>query len=416
MSGPTDTARGPVRPARALVPLALLLSLQAVAGCGAQREPYRSGPYLQQVTAHSAIVALVDTAPRRLAVEYAPLAASPESSWPAAARTAEAEPTRLHALQLTGLEPDTVYRYRVLELERERQLAAAWFRTAPLPASRPVRFAVFGDSGRSERVTEALGPLSPVADSLSGAFWPGEQHRVAALLARELLDFCLHTGDVVYPTGARRDYGPAFFRPFAGLIATTPLYPVLGNHDVMSEDGAPWLEVFVTPANNAEGSERYYSFECGDVHVACLDVVSSHALERDSPQLAWLIEDLEAAQQAAWRVCVLHYPPFDDGVKGDTGRVQRMLVPIFTALGVDVVFAGHDHAYERFYPIDGVLYIVTGGGGNSVYPLRASRAAYAEPVFHAVLGEADRDRMTLRAVDLAGHTFDAVTLYRGDRF
>ena len=67
---------------------------------------------------------------------------------------------------------------------------------------------------------------------------------MAALLGCLEPDLVLHTGDVVYPAGQERHYDRRFFAPYRNLIKTVPVFPVLGNHDVMRGDGTAFLENF----------------------------------------------------------------------------------------------------------------------------------------------------------------------------
>ena len=90
---------------------------------------------------------------------------------------------------------------------------------------------------------------------------------------------------------------------------------------------------------------------------------------------------------------------------------RTMLAPIFEAHHVDVVFNGHDHDYERTQPINGVLYIVSGGGGGPLYQVNPqSFSAYAETTYHTVLATLDGCTLTLQAVKPDGTIFDATTL------
>ena len=101
----------------------------------------------------------------------------------------------------------------------------------------------------------------------------------------------------------------------------------------------------------------------------------------DDPQLAWIKDDLEKAQKTAeWILVFIHAPPYSEGWSGGfyNGEppIRNSLVPILERSGVDIVFAGHTHDYERglphapFDPITGsgnnAAYIITGGGGSSL--------------------------------------------------
>jgi hypothetical protein len=93
--------------------------------------------------------------------------------------------------------------------------------------------------------------------------------------------------------------------------------------------------------------------------------------------------------------------------------VRDSFVPLFERHGVQLVLAGHDHDYERTQPIQGVTYIVTGGGGRYTRPVGASDfTAFSREVMHFVHGTLHGDSLVLDAIDATGQTFDSVTLTR----
>ena len=107
-----------------------------------------------------------------------------------------------------------------------------------------------------------------------------------------------------------------------------------------------------------------------------------------------------------------HQPPYSSGAHGSTTDMQTTLVPLFEQYDVDLVLNGHDHNYERFDKINGVQYIVTGGGGNSLYPIgtELSESAYFLSENHFVGLTISNDELQIEAIDEDGFVFDAVTL------
>jgi len=71
-----------------------------------------------------------------------------------------------------------------------------------------------------------------------------------------------------------------------------------------------------------------------------------------------------ARSAARWKVAVFHQPAYSCGTHGSSPEVQREWVRLFQRSGVDLVLNGHDHDYQRFAPIGGVTYVVTGGGAE----------------------------------------------------
>jgi predicted phosphodiesterase len=288
-----------------------------------------------------------------------------------------------HVTHLDRLESATLYCYRLF-----RGDVALNDRTGVRTARRsgPVQFVVFGDSG----------------------FGGPDQRAVRRQLETVRYDLLLHTGDVAYPEGTRAQLERYFFQVYDPLLRVLPVYPVAGNHDYRTEHAAPFREAFILPGEPSRpGHERWYSFDWGDVHFVALDTQRIGA-----DQVDWLKRDL-AANRRPWIVVYMHHPAFSSGRHGGLANVKQTLVPLFRQFGVDVVFSGHEHHYERTRPIDGVTYIVTGGGGRGVRPIEPSSfTAYGEAVLHFVYGRVRRRTMTLYALDATGRVFDSVRLER----
>jgi acid phosphatase type 7 len=342
--------------------------------------------YLQDVSGTGAAVCRQSTEADAYRVQWSLAAAGS----PPLGEAVEPEARRQHLLRLVSLSPDTSYRYR-LRTSAGALLAEGTFTTAPPPLVRAITFAATSDSG-----------------------WPGGSEALVAEAMRGSTPFpelLLHSGDVIYPSGGREGYAPWLFEPFARVLDRAPIFPAIGNHDLETEQGAPWLDAFVTPANNAERSERYYSFDWGDVHFLVLDVASA-VCRPGAASWSFAADDLAAAR-GSWKVVALHYPPFSTGPSGGNGDVVRHLVPLFEARRVDVVLSGHDHGYERFAPRGGVVYLVSGGGGAPPDTFRdAPDVAFRRSANHFLRGRADASSFLVEAVDLQGAVFDSFQLKR----
>ena len=122
-----------------------------------------------------------------------------------------------------------------------------------------------------------------------------------------------------------------------------------------------------------------------------------------------------AATDARWIVAVSHRPPFSSGTHGDDRQVQEAFLPLFRRHGVDLVLSGHDHHYERSRPVDGIVYIVTGGGGRGTRAVGENEtAAFAERVAHFVYVTVDHHRLELHAIDARGKVFDGLRIEKPD--
>lgn len=247
------------------------------------------------------------------------------------------------------------------------------------------RFLVFGDSGNGSKEQLVLADLMVEADP----------------------DFVLHTGDLAYPQGTKTQVQKYVLEVYEELFKVAEFYPSLGNHDYLTENANPALKAFELP-----GNECYYSFDWGNAHFIALD--TNTPLYDGDEMINWLRSDLESVKdETLWIFVYFHHPPYTSSAVHDPDlRVQQKLVPIFEEYGVDVVFSGHAHNYERTCRIrsdrcakDGVHYIVTGGGGGSLYGFEA-------PYWFTVLQKKSHHFLRVD-VSGCGLTLEAVGLNRG---
>lgn len=277
-----------------------------------------------------------------------------------------------HFVTLSGLTPDTSYSYEV-RAEGEPLGKAATFTTAPESGS-DFSFVAFADTGSGDI----------------------HQTRIASLLKTLPARFAILAGDIVYDKGADFEYDPRYFKPYREIIDHFPFFPVPGNHDMVTDKGGPFRNVFNFPQGIF-----YRDFFWGDVHFIGLD--SNHP--DDLKQREWLTNALKAP--ARWRVVYFHHPAFSSGEYGGYPSVQKNWVPLFEQYGADLVIAGHAHNYERTLPINGVTYIVTGGGGAPLYPVgKSDFTAVALSAHHLVSIQLSEDILELRALDETGAVID----------
>ena len=177
----------------------------------------------------------------------------------------------------------------------------------------------------------------------------------------------------------------------------------LGNHDIRVDRGRYEFELLEMPA-------RYYRRRLGEVELFLLDSNRLGPNQRD-----WL-ETALAASTAPWKIVAMHHPAYScGGYVGDT-RVRDRLVPIFKRGGVDLVLAGHDHNYQRFARRGGVTYVVHGGGGAGLYPLRKCPESFprrleARKKHGWLYLHADTDSLRVRAIGRWGGVQDGFELY-----
>jgi hypothetical protein len=253
-----------------------------------------------------------------------------------------------------------------------------------------------------------------IGDSGSGN---ADQRRVRDVMLDLPADLVIHTGDMIYNNGEAANFDPRFFAPYRDLVRRMVFWPCLGNHDVVTATGQPWRDAFQTPANNASGTENYYSFDYGNAHFVVLD--STQSTDPGGLQHEFLVQDL-AASRAWWKIVAFHHTIYSSGDHGSDLDHQQNLAPVFDRFSVDLVLMGHDHVYERSFPLragevvgpgEGTVYITTGGGGEGVGPLgSASFTAYGELAFHVTYVRVDGPTLTAEMVRDDGLVRDSVTL------
>jgi 3',5'-cyclic AMP phosphodiesterase CpdA len=205
--------------------------------------------------------------------------------------------------------------------------------TLPQTAQNSVRFAVIGDTGTGER------PQYETAEMLT------RSHDVFPF------EFVIMAGDNLYGSERPQDFVRKFELPYKTLLDGKVLfYASLGNHDDPNQR-------FYKPFNM--NGQRFYTFKKQSVRFFALD---SNYMDRD--QLAWLKRELEASG-SDWKIPYFHHPLYSSGgTHGSEVDLRTQVEPIFLQYGVSVVFAGHEHFYERVKPQRGVQYFTVGGASK----------------------------------------------------
>jgi 3',5'-cyclic AMP phosphodiesterase CpdA len=258
-------------------------------------------------------------------------------------------------------------------------------RTVETLPARPdsLKFAVLGDNGTGEKPEYDVG------------------QRMASARTTFPFDMVLMLGDNMYGRQDPQDFVTKFERPYAALLeAGVRFYATLGNHDNQSNR-------FYKAFNM--GGERYFTFVKKNVRFFVLD-----SNQLDPKQRAWLDEALQRSDDR-WRICFFHHPIYSDGGRhGSDVSLRVVLEPLLVKYGVDVVFSGHDHVYERLKPQKGITYFVSGSGGElrrgDVRP-SGSTAAYYDQDQSFMLVEVAGDDLFFEAVARSGATVDSGVIH-----
>lgn len=340
------------------------------------------GPYVQNVQQHSMTIMWETEKPSVGSVEY-----WNDTTGKQVVHTSDS--STIHEIALQNLTAESEYWYRTVSAGSESRTYS--FQTA-VEKDSPFTFANYGDNK-------------------SG---PSNHKQVANLILSKKPNLVMHNGDLVNRGGIDKQWNRLFFDPASDMMHSIPLFPVLGNHEDHADN---YYNFFSLPRN-----EQWYSFDFGNTHFVVLD--SDEDFLKQGNQIDWLINDLEN-NTADWTFAFFHHPPFTSGgnhYRRDRIYRKNLLHPIFEEYGVDVVFNGHDHHYERIKPIVSrggtrpVTYIICGNGGT---PMRYSRkldwTAYVERVFGFVLVSIDGQRMRLQAVNIHDEIIDEILLDKSDQ-
>lgn len=211
--------------------------------------------------------------------------------------------------------------------------AAARQAAVPAPGEHIMRFAVIGDNGTGQT------PQYEVA------------RQMLKTHAAEPFEFVLMMGDNMYGSQQPRDFVDKFEIPYGPLLRMgIPFYAALGNHDEPDNRNYPKFNM---------NGQRFYSVVRGPARIFFLD---TNFL--DPAQLQWFDAALRAAMEE-WKIVVFHHPIYSDGDRhGPNVSIRVALEPLLVRYGVDVVFSGHEHIYERIKPQKGIPYFIVGSSGQ----------------------------------------------------
>lgn len=410
-----------------------------------------------------------------------------QNALPAASETAATVTETGHSEALiTGLKADTTYYYSVGGAgTTESQFH---FRTAPqtgsLPVDGNVRIWIVGDSGSAGQGSADPARVRDGYEAWRTTTGGGEE-----------TDLFLMLGDNAYLEGTDEQFQLALFDIYDNVLFSAGMWSCIGNHemgssglsissspatyvapsgrsDPLPDSPMPYLNIYTFPTGGesggvASGTEQYYSFDYGNVHVVSLD---SQLTARDeasrAAMLQWLKDDL-AANFGDWTVVIFHHPPYTKGSHDSDNALfgidqpifdmREEFTPVFEDYGVDVVYSGHSHSYERSFYLNGhtgleasfdpathaelngagqpangqgaekygqvakngmddkVVYTVAGSSGQATtssdgYPHDAF--AFSDLVLGSVVIDANADSLTARFLGVDGAQLDFFTITR----
>ena len=215
-------------------------------------------------------------------------------------------------------------------------------------------------------------------------------------------DMVIMLGDNMYGSQEPRDFIQKFEQPYKPLLdAGVKFYASLGNHDLSTN--AKYKNY------NMDGN-KYYTYTKKNVRFFALD--SNYM---DPKQVQWLDQQLKDSK-SDWKICYFHHPLYSDGGRhGSEVDLRVILEPLFIKYGVNVVYSGHDHVYERLKPQKGIYYFVSGAAGQlrkGDLQKSAMTAAGYDQDQSFMLNEIDGDDLFFQAISRTGKTVDSGTIHR----
>lgn len=263
--------------------------------------------------------------------------------------------------------------------------AGLFAQPSPLP-NRPgsLKFAAIGDNGTGEQ------PQYDIA------------RQMTAFHERFTFDLVIMLGDNMYGGQSPADFVKKFELPYAPLLkAGVKFQASLGNHDRPENAAyAPY---------NMKG-QRYYTYARNNVRFLALD-----SNRMDPAQVAWIETSLRDARED-WKICYFHHPLYSNANRhGSSVDLRVLLEPIFIRAGVNVVFSGHDHVYERIKPQKGIYYFVSGAAGmlrrGNMSPTDQTAAYFDQDQSFMLLEIAGAD-MFFQTISRTGTTVDSGVIRR----
>ena len=259
----------------------------------------------------------------------------------------------------------------------------------PLP-NKPdtLKFAVLGDFGTGSR-----GQVETGAE-------------MARVHKRFPFEFVITVGDNIYGSESSQDFVRKFEAPYKGLLdANVKFYASLGNHD------APKQQINYK-LFNMDG-KTYYTMHPSKESAKFFALDTTYL---NPEQVQWIEKELEASREN-WKIPYFHHPPYSSGERhGSQESIRKALEPLFLKYNVSVVFAGHDHFYERTKPQQGIVYFVVGSGGQLRRGNIAARSALTEKGFDTdyafLVAEIDGDDMYFNAISRTGAVIDSGKITR----
>lgn len=297
----------------------------------------------------------------------------------------------LYEVHLDSLEPGYKYWYQVITDSSETPIER--FKTF-FDSQQMIRFVAMGDS-RSNPVI-----FKKIINSVES----------------ENPDLIISMGDIVENGGDIDQWNDYYFSVAKDLISQIPMVSTLGDHEGDGDDGELFRHYLRIdqPTN-----KQWFSFDYGDAHFISLD----YRHPENQEMIEWFKKDISSSD-ARWNFVYMHRPCYNLGGHRSTWGRDKW-PDLFRKYKVDIVFAGHSHIYERFYPIRPqieqnswpITYITTGGAGAELYDAKQnSYLAKAESVNHHLYFEIIGDTLTAKVYRIDNSLLDEFSIIKNNEY
>lgn len=337
---------------------------------------FNAGPYLNYATQTSISMLWETDRPADFVIEYGtkvPLDKKVVINSQQIKREPPANPeSNIYEVTLKDLLPETPYFYNIKAVARDGSTMESGVLTftSAVKENSSYSFAVIGD-------TEAR---------------PHINDRVSKLVWDERPSFLVIVGDLTDggKEGHKFEWNYEYFQGITQLASRVPVFPVAGN----GEADLHWYAQY----HSLPSPEGFYTFKYGNAEFFMLNSNRPEEFAPGGKQYSWLEEKLQQST-ARWKFVAHHHAPYsaDDDDYGDSwkgngefgDKAIRKIVPLYEKYGVDMVFFGHLHTYQRTLPIkdnlvdrkNGVIYVQGGGGGGNLEDFAPSRAWFSAKTY-----------------------------------
>jgi hypothetical protein len=336
-------------------------------------------PYLQAVTTNSVFVMVECSTKDTVMVNYGSGADYGSIAKSSIISETKASPvTYIHKIKLTGLTPDKRYYYEARQGTSVSRQSS--FKSAVTPGTN-FMFAWMADCRTGTLVHDSIDSMILAANpqfSLYGG------------------DLCINSS---YPA-----WKDEFFRKNElSLISMVPFFNTAGNHEEWGENAKAFLQNPDSPS----GTQDYYSFDYGDLHVLCLNYRVS--CEIGSPQYDFAKADLKSTRKT-WKIVISHAPAYVAGGHLPDEGMIKMTKNIFEPCKVDMVITGHNHFYQHNF-VNGIHHLIIGSAGAPLASPESKPYTLLSVKDHNyAIGEVSPESLQITVYNVSGEVLDLIRL------